>query len=143
MKQPVSAVPGTPSPHHLSGAACGEFLEHTQKLLVSNLSRASSSEELAPKDTGIRKLHIKKFPVIVSTNHILRKQSLLLLVWVYQSVLSVQSVLRKGCVEVSVHLPLGKHLAAGGRLKVSQVLPQSSQYCSFWLSCFLPSKPCY
>lgn len=57
-KQPVSAMPGTPSPHHLSGAVCGEYLERTQKLLVSNLSRASSSEEVAPKDTGIRTLLI-------------------------------------------------------------------------------------
>lgn len=58
-KQPVSAMPGTPSPHHLSGAACGgEYLECTQKLLVSHLSRASSSEEVAPKDTGIRTLLI-------------------------------------------------------------------------------------
>lgn len=57
-KQPVSAMPGTPSPHHLSGAAYGEYLECTQKLLVSNLSRAFSSEEVAPKDTGIRRLLI-------------------------------------------------------------------------------------
>lgn len=39
-KQPVSAMPGTSTTHHLSGAACGEYLERTQKLLVSNFIKS-------------------------------------------------------------------------------------------------------